>query len=315
MTLLNPWTPTRHLYLYPPAQPMRERMPMSTTNEARSCLFPALKHAVPPGMHAGQVDAACPALVRFPDGSCVIATGHRVERHRRILDYILGLHRGLAAGEEFIFFIDLKAGARTIYGSRSLYPRLANELVEMTGIRLSYYKSTEDAAAMAPPNVADSLFTLFIQSFEPGTDRLIDALLRRRGDDPDAFAGLAVVRLGRVYARHLSDDMQVRYSNALDEIFQMSAVGASLARAFLSHRAYPSVQHAWQRRPLQEVLDEIGAPTGAGRDRAIAKLQSDDAPHLANLGITFSRGSRGKLFVDYVALAGDPPAITSSATS
>jgi hypothetical protein len=301
--------PTARPYAYA-SEMMTKKVPLSSTREVRSCLFPASNHAYAPGVHAptSAKDAAAPIKVTFDDGSFVMVTGKRVERHRRVLDYILAYAPAIPVGnDEHVFFLDLKAASEKVFGDASYYTRLADTILSMRAITLDYYDSIGDSDDDIPDQ-ANTLVTDFMREFRPGVDIIVDTMVRHCGYSLESLEGLCMVRISRVYMRHLANGLTLSYHAALEQIFKMEPVAAQLARMALS-------QKFLRARPLRELLEVIGAPTGSAQDRAIRGLRSGkDAALLAELGITIrEHGPRRQLVVDYVANStGRTLAITQS---
>jgi hypothetical protein len=279
---------------------MTKKVPLSTAREVRSCLFPASNHAYAPGMHASSSTAAAapgaPVKVLFEDGSYVMVTGKRVERHRRSIDYILAYAPAIPVGnDEHVFFLDLKKGAEKVFGDPSYYTRFAETILSMRAITLDYHDADGDRKDDIPDQ-ANTLVTDFVREFKPGVDVVVDTMVRHCGYSLADVDGKCMVRLSRVYMRHLANGLTLSYHAALEHIFRMGPVAAQLARMVLS-------QKYLRARSLRDLLELIGAPTGAAQDRAIRELRTgDDAKLLAELGIAIREyGPRRQLVVDYVA--------------
>lgn len=289
---------------------MTKKVPLSSAREVRSCLFPASNHAYAPGLHAeaSAAVAAQPVKVQFYDGSYVLVTGKRVERHRRILDYILAYAPAIPVGnDEHVFFLDLRQGAEKVFGDVSYYTRMAEGILSMRAIMLDYHDAEGDREDNIP-NQANTLVTDFVREFKPGIDIVVDTMVTHCGFSLSDLEGMCMVRLSRVYMRHLSNGLSLSYHAALNHIFRMGPVAAQLARMVLSNKYVKS-------RSLRELLELIGAPTGAAQDRAIKELRSGaDAELLAELGIQiYEHGPRRQLVVDYVSNStGRTLAITQS---
>lgn len=266
-------------YAYPEDSPLMKRMPLATASEVRSSAFPASNHVVVPGKRG--VPTASQAPYEFTDdkGGLVRMWGPRRERHRRFLDYILFVAKPVAvAGGAQGFFIDRKDAARCVFGNRQMYLHIDKLAVEMQHIQVQY----------VPPGFADGVGQVqplcvdYSSSYQFGLDTApdgLDASLVRKGFDASQFEGLAFVALGGVYLRRFLTDISLRYHPALETIYKMDVVAASLARFALSNDYL-------RARPLNEVLDQLGASSGSSRDRTIAELKNGkDAELLAELGI------------------------------
>ena len=153
-----------------------------------------------------------------------------------------------------------------------------------------------------------SLVTDFIREFKPGVDIVVDAMVRHCGYSLASLEGLCMVRISSVYMRHLANGLTLSYHAGLEQIFRMRPVAAQLARMTL-------LQKYLRARPLRQLLELIGAPTGSAQDRAIRELRTGTDSHLlAELGITIREQSpRRQLVVNYEANStGRTLAITQS---
>lgn len=285
-------------YLYPVGLKMTEKLPLSTTNEARSCLWGASSRNHAPGVHAEKSMAAemKPCRVEFEDGSFVMVTGPRREMHRRVLDFILSEAKAVhIGGDEHVFFFDIANAAAMILGHKSYYTQLANIIISMRNIKLDYYA----ANSICKGGISDEgapLMGLHVREFKAGVNDVIDGMAEQRGIKAEEIEGKFMVRISGVYIRNLASKLTLSYQPALPQIFRMGPVAAQLARTVLSHQFRNS-------SPLQEMLDLVGAPKGSARDRAIQKMRSgSDIDLLAELGITIrEHGPRRQLVVDYRA--------------
>lgn len=277
---------------------MTQKMPLTTVREVRSSFFPASNHAYAPGTHVehSAPEAMKPVNVVFGDGSYVTVSGKRVERHRRVLDFIFSqapaIHVG---GFEHVFFIDLREAARVIYGDAAYYVRLADLIRSMSDIKLTYY-SADGTLDPDLPKREQPLQTNFEVDYQPGENMILDDLVKHSPYMLEDMVGKAQVRISGVYIKHLASNLKLSYHPALPHIFKMGPVAAQLTRFALSNKYLRS-------KPLRDLLELIGAPTGAAQDRAIKELRTGaDARLLAELGILIrEHGSRRQLVVDYEA--------------
>jgi hypothetical protein len=279
-------------YGYAENSPLMKRMPLSTVPEARSSVFPATNNVVVPGQKGVPASGQAPYELVYADGGILRVHGPRRERHRRFLDFILAYAQPVVLAERKLgFFICRKEAARAVFGKASSYLLIDALGIEMQQIRIQYVLSGfNDGVGDVQPLCAS-----YKSSYRHGVDTKedgLDAALTKKGFDAKSFEGLAFIALGEMYCERFLAEMTMRYHPALDTIFAMDIVSASIARFALSNEYL-------RARPLSEVLDLIGAPSGGTRDRTIAELKNGrEAKYLARLGITI-RIHAGKNCVYY----------------
>jgi hypothetical protein len=267
-------------YSYSADTPLMKRMPLATASEVRSSAFPASNNVVVPGKRGLPTVAQKPYEFTDDDGGLVRMWGPRRERHRRFLDYILFIAKPVAvAGGHQGFFFDRKDAARCVFGDKRMYLHIDKLAVEMQHIQVQY----------VPPGFLDGvghvqpLCVGYMSRYEHGVDTAkdgLDAALTLKGYDAAQFEGLGFIALGGIYLRRFLTEISLRYHPALETIYKMDVVAASIARFALSNDYL-------RARPLNDVLDALGASTGSARDRTIAELKHGrDAELLAELGIT-----------------------------
>jgi hypothetical protein len=270
-------------YAYAANSPLMKRMPLATASEVRSSAFPASNNVVVPGKRGVPTAAQTPYEFSDDEGGLVRMWGPRRERHRRFLDYILFIAKPVAiAGGNQGFFIDRKDAARCVFGDKQMYLHIDKLAVEMQHIQVQYVPpGCNDGVGQVQPLCID-----YMSDYRFGVDTAkdgLDAALTIKGYDARQFEGLAFIALGGVYLRRFLSDISLRYHPALETIYQMDVVAASLARFALSNDYL-------RARPLNEVLDLLGASCGSARDRSIAELKNGkDAELLAELGIIIRR--------------------------
>lgn len=267
-------------YAYAPDSPLMKRMPLATVSEVRSSAFPASNNVVVPGKRGIPTAAQAPYEYRDDSGGLVRLWGPRRERHRRFLDYILFSAKpvALAKGHQG-FFIDRRDAAGRVFGDKRMYLHIDKLAIEMQHIQAQYIPPGYcDGVGQVQPLCID-----YQSSYEHGIDTGpdgLDAALTLKGYDAKQFEGKAFIALGGIYLRRFLSDVNLRYHPALDNIYKMDVVAASLARFALSNDYL-------RARPLNEVLDTLGAAAGSTRDRTVAELKNGrDADLLAELGIT-----------------------------
>ncbi|WP_394412922.1 hypothetical protein [Roseateles sp. BYS78W] len=291
-------------YAYPADSPLMKRMPLATASEVRSSAFPASNNVVVPGKRGVPTAAQAPYEFRDDDGGLVRMWGPRRERHRRFLDYILFIAKPVAiAGGNQGFFIDRKDAARCVFGDKQMYLHIDKLAVEMQHIQVQYVPpGFNDGVGQVQPLCVD-----YMSDYRFGVDSAkdgLDAALTLKGYDARQFEGLAFVALGGVYLRRFLSDISLRYHPALETIYQMDVVAASLARFALSNDYL-------RGRPLNDVLDLLGASSGSARDRTVAELKhGKDAELLAELGIAI-RLHNGRNCVFYETARDDVKVIKS----
>lgn len=290
---------------------MKEKLPLTTLNEIRSCFWPASKFTHATGFHSQEsLKRACaPTKILFDDKSFVVVAGPRCETHRRTLDYIFSKSRMVPLdGDDSAFFFDIKDAARVVLGRRSYSSRMVELVTSLRKISLDYYDAGGKRIDGNVPREGAVLLTKYITEFQAGENVFLDKLTQCRGISLLEVEGLFMVRISGVYMRHISRHMTFSYHPALPKIFQMGPVAASLARLILTHKFQNS-------KSLNSLLGDIGCATGSARDIAVRKIRNGkDIVLLSELGIKISEsGNRRELVVNYTSSANETLAITQSA--
>jgi hypothetical protein len=281
-------------YGYAETSALMSRLPLSTAPEARSSCFPASNNVAIPGRRGVPTAAQAPYEFTTDDGGIMRMWGKRRERHRRFLDYILSYSRPVPlAGGNQGFFIDRKAAARAVFGNARMYLDIDALAIEMQHIQVQYVRPGFNDGV----GEVDPLCVGYRSSYKFGADGKpngLDDALTRSGYDARTFDGMAFVPLSGVYLKRFITEITLRYHPALEVIFSLGPVAASLARFALSNDYL-------RGKPLNDVLDLLGAASGSARDRSIAELKSGpQAKLLAELGISV-RLYNGKNCVFYEA--------------
>jgi hypothetical protein len=302
VTPITPITPIQQMpsreYLYSPGTTLKRRMPMANVFEPRTDLFPATNRPTAPGMHVDKTKPKSTDIVKidYPDGSYLLVSGVRRERHRRMLDFLIGYAPPIRLCDGNVaFFFDRTRAAEAVFSDKRQYTRVEALLEgEMQRIQFAFRRPGEgdfDERSCSP------LVTSYKRPYRPGDDGILDALITFYGYEPEALNGLSYAVLSREYIEHISGQfsMKLCYAPALPIIFEMGEVAASIARYAISNEYLGD-------HPLHRVLDEIGAAgRGKSRETAIKDLRfGESAELLGKLGISIKpKGPLGQLFLLY----------------
>lgn len=260
-----------------------KRMPLNTVREARSSVFPATNNVIVPGRAGVPTASQAPFELIYEDGGVLRVRGPRRERHRRFLDFIFAFaSRPIPMSQGKLgFFFDRKEAAKAVFGSSASYLLVSDLAKEMLDIHLDYLRPGFDEKY----GRLQSLCADYEPSYKAGLDTKedgADAMLLLKGLDAKSFEGQAFIVFSELYCdRFLNNiNMTMRYHHSLETIFKMDIVSACIARFAISNEYL-------RARPLNEILDLIGAPTGGTRLRTIAELKSGTEQRLLGaLGIT-----------------------------
>jgi hypothetical protein len=236
------------------------------------------------------------ARLDYPDGSYVLVSGVRRERHRRMLDFLIAYAPPIPLAGGVAFFFDRNRAAEAVFRDRKQYTRVEALLAdEMQRIHIAYRRPGAVGFNDFAKRADTQLITSYRRPYTIGDDGVLDALINHYGYKATDLEGLSYAVISREYIEHISEcSLKLCYEPALPLIFQMNYVAGPIARYALSSEYLGD-------HPLHQVLDEIGAATGKSRETTVRELRfGESADLLAQLGITIEpKGPKGQLFLKY----------------